>query len=280
MRDGRLIFCLSQVPTSNHRELKAHCVQQQYHLSPSVFEDDDPQVVQASMDRPLREEGEFTRNPPELAAGDFYGNPPLVQGPIYRVDVAVGQDDIEATVNNDDDLYGDEEEREGPYEDEGPPYIPSYLEGLFLDESSDLVVRYFDHNLSEVQDLVVDDDEDIYEEREEEEGDEEAGGEAVADEEEGDEVVDDEEEGDDSADDEEEGDEVVDEEEEGDEDEDNEVEDINEEERDTDEERCCDSSPGDEEHSINSQLNEEWYSGRRSLMSLCFICSSPHYESL
>lgn len=227
-----------------------------------MYEDDDAQVVQASMDRPLREEGEFTRNPPDLAAGDFYGNPPLVQGPIYRVDVAVGQDNIEATVNDDDDddLY-DEAEREGPYEDEEPPYIPSYLEGLFLDESSDLVVRYFDHNLSEVQDLVVDDDEDIYEEREEEEGDEEAG----------DEVVDDEEEGDDS----------VDDEEEGYEDEDNEVEDIkeedNEEKRDTDEERCSDSSPGDEEHSINSQLNDEWYSGRRSLMSLCFICSSIHF---
>lgn len=213
-----------------------------------MFEDDDPQVVQASMDRPLREEGEFTRNPPDLAAGDFYGNPPLVQGPIYRVDVAVGQDNTEATVNDDDDLYADEEEREGPYEDEEPPYIPSYIEGLLLDESSDLVVRYFDHNLSEVQDLVVDDDEDIYEEREEEEGDEEA------------------------------GDEAVDEEEEADEDEDDEVEDSkeedNEEERDTDEEGCSDGSPGDEEHSINSQLNEEWYSGRRSLMSLCFICSS------
>lgn len=207
-----------------------------------MYEDDDPQVVQASMDRPLREEGEFTRNPPDLAAGDFYGNPPLVQGPIYRVDVAVGQDNIEATVNDDDDLYIDEEEREGPYGDEEPPYIPSYIEGLLLDESSDLVVRYFGHNLSEVQDLVVDDDEDIYEEREEEEGGEEA------------------------------GDEVVDDEEEGYEDEDNEVED-NEEERDTDEERCSDGSPGDEEHSINSQLNEEWYSGRRSLMSLCFICS-------
>lgn len=221
-----------------------------------MYEDDDPQVAQASMDRPLREEGEFTRSPPDLAAGDFYGNPPLVQGPIYRVDVAVGQDNTEATVNDDNDLYRDEEEREGPYEDEEPPYIPSYIEGLLLDESSDLVVRYFGHNLSEVQDLVVDGDEDIYEEREEEGSDEEAGDEVVDEEEEGDEV-------------------------EGYEDEDNEVEDIkeedNEEERDTDEERCSDGSPGDEEHSINSQLNEEWYSGRRSLMSLCVIYTSIHF---
>lgn len=139
--------------------------------------DDDPQVVRAPMDRSLREEGESPSSPPQLAAGDFYGNPPVVHGPVYRVDVAIGQDDAEA--DDDNDLYSDDEEGDGPFEDEEMAYIPSYIQGMLLDESSDLAVRYFEHSVSEVQGLVEDDDEDAYEGVGEEEEEEEARGEDI-----------------------------------------------------------------------------------------------------
>lgn len=123
--------------------------------------DDDPQVVRAHMDRSLPEEGESPRSPSQLAAGDFYGNPPVVHGPVYRVDMAIGQDDTEA--DDDNDLYSDDEEGDGPFEDEEMANIPSYIQGMLLDESSDLVLRYFEHSVSEVQGLVEDDDDDTYE---------------------------------------------------------------------------------------------------------------------
>lgn len=131
------------------------------NLSPSVSIDDDPPVVRAAMDRTLREEDESPSSPPQLAAGDFYGNPPVAHGPVYRVDVAIGQDDTEA--DDDNDLYSDDEEGDGSFEDDEMAYIPSYIQGMLLDENSDLVVRYFEHSVSEVQGLVEDDDEDTYE---------------------------------------------------------------------------------------------------------------------
>lgn len=123
--------------------------------------DDDSQVVQAHMDRTLREEGESPSSPQQLAAGDFYGNPPVVHRPVYRVDMAIGQDDGE--VGDDNDLSSDDSEGDGPFENEEMGYVPSYIQGMLLDESSDLVVRYFEHSVSEVQGLVEDDDEDTYE---------------------------------------------------------------------------------------------------------------------
>lgn len=151
--------------------LEAQYVYQWYNLPPSVSIDDDPQVIGAHMDRTLREDGESSSSPPQLAAGDFYGNPPVVHGPIYRVDVAIGQDDAEA--DDDNDLYSDDEEGDGPLEDDEMAYIPSYIQGMLLDESSDLVVRYFEHSVSEVQGLVEDDNEDSYEGVAEEESEDE-----------------------------------------------------------------------------------------------------------
>lgn len=221
--------------------------------------DDDQQVVRGPMDRTLREEGESPSSPPELAAGDFYGNPPVVHGPVYRVDVAIGQDNDEN--DNDNDLYSDDEEGDVPFEDQEMAYVPSYIQGLLLDESSNLVVRYFEHSVSEVQGLVEDDDDDTYEGGEEEEDIHEDRTEEV---EGGEEDIHDEKE-------EEEGDEQ--EEHGGGYDDYSDVEGFRDEceetelskYEDVEDRRTLDelseSSPGDENHSINSQQNEDWYSG-------------------
>lgn len=220
--------------------------------------DDNQQVVRAPMDRTLREEAESPSSPQELAAGDFYGNPPVVHGPVYRVDVAVGQDDADDDDDNDNDLYSDDEEGDGPFEDEDMAYIPSYIQGLLLDESSDLVVRYFEHSVSEVQGLVEDDDDDTYE-----------GGEEEEEVEEGEEDI---HEGREEAEGHEEEEDTV-EEHGGGYDEYSEVESFQDEyaeseltkEEDVEDRRTVDefseSCPGDEDHSINSQHTEEWHSG-------------------
>lgn len=52
-----------------------------------------------------------------------------------------------------------------------------------------------------------------------------------------------------------------------DDDDEEEEEEEGDEEEDDDEEECSNGSPGDEDHSNNSQLNEEWHSGTRSLIS-------------
>lgn len=224
-----------------------------YHLSPSVSIDD-------PMDRTLREEVESPSSPPQLAAGDFYGNPPVVHGPVYRVDVAIGQDEVEA--DDDNDLYSDDEEGDGQFEDEEMAYIPSYIQRMLLDESSDLVVRYYEHSVSEVQGLVENDDDDTCDVGEEEE---EGEGEDVPDaweEDDGDEEEDDKEEEDMK----EEHMRGFDEYSEvgGFQDEFKETdfpkeEDI-EDRRTVDEDESSESSPGDEDH---SQQADEWYSGGR-----------------
>lgn len=230
--------------------------------------DDNQQVVRAPMDRTLREEGESPSSPQELAAGDFYGNPPVVHGPVYRVDVAVGQDDADDDDDNDNDLYSDDEEGDGPFEDEDMAYIPSYIQGLLLDESSDLVVRYFEHSVSEVQGLVEDDDDDTYE-----------GGEEEEEVEEGEEDI---HEGREEAEGHEEEEDTV-EEHGGGSDEYSEVESFQDEyaeseltkEEDVEDRRTVDefseSCPGDEDHSINSQHTEEWHSGGWTSSSVQFI---------
>lgn len=241
-------------------------------MYPSLSVDDDQQVAWDPMDRTLREEGESPSSPPELAAGDFYGNPPVVHGPIYRVDAAIGQDD--ADDDNDNDLYSDDEEGDGSFEDEDMAYIPSYIQGLLLDESSDLVVRYFEHSVSEVQGLVEDDDDDTFEGGEEEE--EVLEGEDIPEgreqEDEGEEDI---HEGKEEDEGDEEEEEDAGEEHGGGYDQYSEVESFQDEyaesertkeddvedRRTVDEDEFSESSPGDEDHSINSQHTEEWHSG-------------------
>lgn len=68
-----------------------------------------------------------------------------------------------------------------------------------------------------------------------------------------------------------------DDEEEDEEGEEEEDEDDEEEEEEEEGEESCNGSPGEEGHSNNSQLNEEWHSGKKELSKMNFIYFSSSF---
>ncbi|XP_047192619.1 serine/threonine-protein kinase Nek1 isoform X2 [Scophthalmus maximus] len=85
-----------------------------------AYEDEDLRDIRASMERLLQEDSDLMRNPPEVGAGDFNGNPLESQDKEFfnRIAAEIDQDNNQMAVDDDDDDDDDDDEDEEEDEEE------------------------------------------------------------------------------------------------------------------------------------------------------------------